>query len=258
MITRPASSRQPARVPWTRERLVRERSIALGAAIERSTAASYSSALQSYLSFCKAHNFPIEPTPDSFSFHTVYMSHHIKPRSVESYLSGICNQLEPHFPQTCSVRKDILVTRTLTGCKKLFTSPIHRKRPLARSEIASLQPQYAASQNHDDLLFFAMLTTGFGGLLRLGELVWPDKTDLRDYRKVTLRHTVHWLPRGFDFTLPGHKADRLFEGSCVVIAGTAPHLIQAIGRWTSEAFQGYIRKHPVLLAALIYSGFRIA
>ncbi|KDQ05556.1 hypothetical protein BOTBODRAFT_82136, partial [Botryobasidium botryosum FD-172 SS1] len=240
----------PARVPWTRERLVRERSIALGAAIERSTAASYSSALQSYLSFCKAHDFPVEPTPDSFSFYTVYMSHHIKPRSVESYLSGICNQLEPHFPNTRSVRKDLLVTRTLTGCKKLFTSPIHRKKPLSRDDLASLQPQYAASYDHDDLLFFAMLTTGFGGLLRLGELVWPDKTDLRDYRKVILRNSVHWLPRGFDFTLPGHKADRLFEGSR---AGMAPHLIQAIGRWTSEAFQAYIRKHPVLLAALIYS-----
>ncbi|KDQ08107.1 hypothetical protein BOTBODRAFT_88476, partial [Botryobasidium botryosum FD-172 SS1] len=166
------------------------------------------------------HDMPIEPTPDSFSFYTVYMSHHIKPRSVESYLSGICNQLEPHFPQTRSVRKDVLVTRTLTGCKKLFTSPIQRKRPLACAEIASLQPQYAASMNHDDLLFFAMLTTGFGGLLRLGELVWPDKKDLHDYRKVTLRHTVHWLPHGFDFTLPGHKADRLFEGSRVVIVDT--------------------------------------
>ena len=34
--------------------------------------------------------------------------------------------------------------------------------------------------------------------------------------------------------------------------GTPPHLIQAIGRWASKAFQIYIRKNPVLLQALLF------
>ena len=29
-----------------------------------------------------------------------------------------------------------------------------------------------------------------------------------------------------------------------------PHLIQAAGRWSSEAWKIYIRKHPILLAHL--------
>ena len=34
--------------------------------------------------------------------------------------------------------------------------------------------------------------------------------------------------------------------------GVPPHLIQAIGRWVSSAFQIYIRKNLVLLQALLF------
>lgn len=95
MTSAPHVSRQPHRAPWTRERLSHERAVVLGSVIDTSSTASYNSALQSYLSFCRSHDFPIEPTPDTLS---VYMSHHIKPASVDSYLSGICNQLEPFYP----------------------------------------------------------------------------------------------------------------------------------------------------------------
>ena len=39
---------------------------------------------------CRIHDFPIDPTPDMLSFYTVFISHHIKPSFVDSYLSGIC------------------------------------------------------------------------------------------------------------------------------------------------------------------------
>jgi hypothetical protein len=35
--------------------------------------------------------------------------------------------------------------------------------------------------------------------------------------------------------------------------GALPHIIQAAGRWASEAFQLYIRKNPLLLHAMIHS-----
>lgn len=160
--------------------------------------------------------------------------------------------------------------------------------------------------------------------MRLGELVWPDRRELRDYRKVTMRHSVKLFPTGFGFTLPGHKADRFFEGNEVLVnrvagdddpdaafraylasrdarlalrpelwleadgtiptrswfisrlrrhfgsnvsghslraggatalaaAGVPPHIIQAMGRWSSDTFQIYIRKHPAVLAALLYA-----
>jgi len=71
--------------------------------------------------------------------------------------------------------------------------------------------------HHDDLLFVAQLLTGFHALLRLGELAFPDLISLRDHRKISLRHTVILLEDGFGFLLPGHKADRNFEGSRIII-----------------------------------------
>jgi len=73
-----------------------------------------------------------------------------------------------------------------------------------------------ADPSHDNLLFATIVSVAFHSLLRLGELVWPDAAALQDYCKVIMRNTVNPLPKGFDFFLPGHKADRFFEGSRVL------------------------------------------
>jgi hypothetical protein len=127
MISLTPRARQRDRSPWTRERLEKERAIAIGASIDTSSAASYSSALNSYITFCHIHEFPVEPTFDTFSFYIVFMCHHIKPKSVDSYLSGICNQLEPFFPKVREIRRHRLVAKTLQGCKKLRGCATSRK-----------------------------------------------------------------------------------------------------------------------------------
>ena len=100
-------------------------------AIDTSSAVAYSSALNSYISFCRLHNFPIDPTPDTLSFYTVYMAHHIKPSSVDSYLSGICNELESFHPNVQKNHQHQLITKTLCSCKKLHAVPTTQKRPLS-------------------------------------------------------------------------------------------------------------------------------
>ena len=67
MIRISSTSRQPVRQPWTLERLNHERSILLGMAIDNSTSNTYSSALNSYLTFCKTHTIPVDPTPETLS-----------------------------------------------------------------------------------------------------------------------------------------------------------------------------------------------
>ena len=116
MIQSGIPSRQPVRDAWSRDKLLRERALALGLAIDTSTLKNYSSALNSYLSFVRIHDFPVEPTPDTLSFYAVFMSHHIEPRSVSTYLSGICQQLEPYFPNVRAARQSPLVERTMKGC----------------------------------------------------------------------------------------------------------------------------------------------
>ncbi|KAF9035389.1 hypothetical protein BDZ89DRAFT_1090939 [Hymenopellis radicata] len=255
--------RQPRREPWSRERLLHERAIALGLAIDISTSATYDSHLNSYLNFCTLHHFPVEPTPDTLSFYVVYMCANIKPRSVASYLTGICNKLEPYFPNVTASRKSILVARSLSGCMKRYGSPILRKLPLARQQILSTINDLPPNASHDSLLFAAMLMTGFMALLRLGEMSLPDNVAIRDLRKCSRRSTVTWFDDGYGFDLPYHKADRFFEGNKIRIIrrgatamaedGCAPHLIQAAGRWASNTFQIYIRKNPVLLQALLFN-----
>ena len=65
MITSAVKSKQCHCIAWTRERLLHECALALGQAINISTWKNYGSALNSYLSFVKMHNFPVEPTPDT-------------------------------------------------------------------------------------------------------------------------------------------------------------------------------------------------
>jgi hypothetical protein len=323
MIDSGITSKQQARLAWTNERLLRECALAMGQAIDTSTWKSYGSALNSYLSFVRMHHFPVEPTPDTLSFFTVYMSHHIKPSSVDNYLSGICQQLEPYFPSVREARKSMVCKCTLTGCKRLRGAPTRRKRALSMDDLHLVVQHYSQSQDHDDRLFVTQLLTGFFALMRLGELVVPDDKYLLDPRKITTRTSVALSADDYRFFLPSHKADKFFEGNTIIVQqhhtivdpfshfksylqsrdhlfpfssalwlradgshptcsffidrlhlffesdvagqslrsggatslalnGVSPHLIQAIGRWASPAFQVYIRKNPVVLQAMLF------
>jgi len=217
MIISGVKSKQKLRSAWSKERLIHERALALGHSIDTSTWKNYESALNSYLNFVKLHDLPVNPTPDNLSFFTVFMSHHIKPSSVDTYLSGICQQLEPYFPNVRETRKSILVHRTLEGCKRLRGSPTSRKRALTIEDLRCVTTKYSENPSHDDLLFTSMLLTGFFGLMRLGELTIPDDTSLIIPRKVTSRSSLSITDSDYRFFLPSHKADKFFEGNTIII-----------------------------------------
>ncbi|KAF8585603.1 hypothetical protein K439DRAFT_1615876 [Ramaria rubella] len=222
MMHAATKSRQPQRVAWTHERLLRERAIALGHAIDLSTVQTYNSHLHSYLTFVKLHGFAVEPTIDILSFYIVYMSHHIKPQSVGSYLSGICNLLEPHFPNVHELRKHQLVVHTLNGMKKLRGAhPPARKWPISDSDLLCLLDHYA-SPSYDNLLFIMMLLTGFHALLRTAEFTQPESLSKQDSRKCVLWHSLSFQLDHFSFLLPYHKADRFFEGNIVMVHMRSP------------------------------------
>lgn len=159
--------------------------------------------------------------------------------------------------------------------------------------------------------------------MRLGELVFSDKKNLCNYRKISLRHIISILPTQYSFFLQSHKGDRFFEGNTIVVqklqtstdpftpflayltsrdqkfplhpelwltsegkvstrhwfitclwkffpnkiagqslrsggatslaeAGASLDTIQAAGRWSSDAFQIYIRKNPFIIHAIIF------
>ena len=217
MLRVSATSRQPIREAWAMDRLVNERSISLGYSLDSSSFATYTSALNSYLTFCNLHHLPVDPTPDTLSFYVVFLSSHINPKSVNSYLSGVCRQLEPFYPEVRQNRKTMLVSRTMAGCLRRFGTPTNRKSPFSHADLQRVLDSLPPTPSHDDLLFCALLLTGFYALMRLGELVFPDKRALRNYRKISLRHTVALLPHQYSFFLPSHKGDRTFEGNTIVV-----------------------------------------
>ena len=85
-----------------------EHSINLGCA--------YSSALNSYLTFCQLHHLDPNPTVNTLSLYITFMAHHIEPRSVCSYLAGIVCESEPSHPSVRQNRYSPLVVRTQAPC----------------------------------------------------------------------------------------------------------------------------------------------
>ncbi|KAF8548958.1 hypothetical protein OG21DRAFT_1422109, partial [Imleria badia] len=236
--------------PWFLSRLLHECAIALGMALERSSAAAYNSHLNSYLTFCQIHNRPVTPTVDTLSFFIVYMSAHIRPDSVMVYLAGICNRLESEFPDVQQHRAHPLVKRTLAGCLRRGRQQPLRKPPLTLTILHDVLSSSAQTALHDDLLFATLVATGFYVLMCLGELVWPDTIALQSFRKVILRFSLRIDHNSYSFTLPTHKS--LKRPTALTLTGTPPHVIQAIGRWSSDEWQKYVRNHAYLQQALLH------
>jgi len=186
-------------------------------AIDLSTRKNYGSALNSYLNFVLLHHLPVEPTDDVLSLYVVWTAYHIKPDSVDLYLSGIVQQLEPFFPDVRKARSSMLVKHTLRGCKRMRGTPTVHKRALTLDDLGCMIDFYATSTRHDDLLFIAMLLTGFFALMRLGELTFPDDKSIRNWQKVTKRSSVVVHNDFYEFHLPHHKADAFFEGNRIII-----------------------------------------
>ncbi|KIL58038.1 hypothetical protein M378DRAFT_53549, partial [Amanita muscaria Koide BX008] len=208
----------PNREPWSWERLNHERSIALGMSLADASNEAYTSAVNSYLTFCKLHHFPITPTPDTLSYYVTWQSCHIKPDSVNVYLSGLVHHLEPYFPDIRTARNHPLVRNTIAGCKRRFGSAVNRKQPLSSSDLTQALASLPRPWAYDDLLFLTLTLVSFLGLLRLGEVTQNEGKRV-DYRRVISRGTVELTPTTFCFLLPAHKADRFFEGSRIVITG---------------------------------------
>ena len=92
--------KQPIKEAWTHEQLKHKKALTLSSAIEGSSTASYSTALQSYLSFCHLHWFPINLTPDTLSFYVVWMCHYISPK-IHWFLPFGYFQSTGTFPPLC-------------------------------------------------------------------------------------------------------------------------------------------------------------
>lgn len=175
------------------------------------------------------------------------MSHHIEPRSIRTYLTGIVNELEAFYPHVREVRRSRVVVRTLQGCFRRFSSPLNQKQPLTREHLCLVMDHTPLPISFDDLLFCTLLETGFFGLNRLGELTWPDKVDHRDYAKLSWRHSVVLGADSYQFLLRRDKTDSRFEGNKVVVqrSTSQPDPVETFTRYLIARDQ-FFPCHPQL------------
>ena len=123
-------ARQSTRAAWSMEYLIVENSITFGCALDCSTQAFYSSVLNFYLTFCQLHHLDSEPTINTLSLYITFMSHHIEPCFVCSYLAGIISELKPSYPCVWPNRYSPLVAQTLKESMQCFLAPLQQKAPL--------------------------------------------------------------------------------------------------------------------------------
>jgi hypothetical protein len=113
----------------------------------------------------------------------------------------------------------------LKGCQQLHGSTVKHKHPLTTGDLKHILSSLAQPSSHDDLLFKAMILTGFHALMRCGELTVPDSITQRNSRKITRKHTVRWpMPTSYGFILPSTTTDPFFQGNHLVIQHFVPNL----------------------------------
>ena len=164
----------------------------------------------------------------TLAYYVTFQSSHIDPKSVDSYLSGICNQLELHFPEVQNGHKSPMVSCALKGAKHHFRWATTCKLPLTTNNLDMVYHALGDHPQHDDILFATQLFTRFKNLLHLGELCWPDKVTLRDYRKVTIRHMVEVFDNYIGLFLPAHKGDAFFEGNHLIICRSSEKVFELL------------------------------
>lgn len=214
---RPLLARMPV---WSPTRLQDQRAFLLQSGIAPSSRLSYSSALRSYQEFCLLQGFPEEPTADTLSLYLAFKSPSVKPQTLSTYLSAICSELESYYPAVRDARRSYLVRKTLAGAYRVYGTPTHRKDPLLPSHLTHLISLYHSSSVFDDLLFLTLILVGFDQLLRLAELCSPDDDRLFDSRKIMKRFDVSISLHTIRLLLPGHKADKFFTGSTLLICNS--------------------------------------
>jgi hypothetical protein len=103
-------------------------------------------------------------------------------------------------------------------------------------------------EDHDPHRVFMTYIDSRDKLFRYNAELWLQENGTIPTYKWFMKRMRRLFPRD----IAGHSM-RSGGTTALAEANVAPHLIMAIGRWSSEAWRGYVRKHPVLLACMIYS-----
>lgn len=146
--------------------------------VSKSAKVKYKSGVNRFIKYCVDGNLEPVPTESNLSLFISEISREIKPKSVNTYLSGILYHFTHSYPEVKVNQLSAKVRDTMKGCQKTFSKPTIRVNAM---ELKNLDIAANFFKNtFNDLLFNTILSMGFYGLHRLGELVEKDREELKD------------------------------------------------------------------------------
>ncbi|KAF7763982.1 hypothetical protein Agabi119p4_8519 [Agaricus bisporus var. burnettii] len=184
----------------------------LSQAIAEPTGHDYDTHLLSYLEFCQLYSLPITPTMTTFARYMVFITHFdITPESLETYLSGISFRLRAYFPEVDEIRNSRFIRDVSNGIKRKHENRDYQhKEPITFSQLENVAASCKNVNNsYDDRLFFALLVTGFFGLLRIGEFTDPNNPRLINRETTIRRDSLTSTQHSASFVLPASKIDKV-------------------------------------------------
>ena len=184
-------------------------------ALEKSTVGGYLTGARHYLHFCRIHNLPLDPTPQTLSRYIAYTSLSIA--SGPKYLTGARHFLHDIFPGFDDNRASPLVQATIRGSKKIRADPVHRKQPLRVSHLLAFLDAARRTRSYDDLLFATIMSCCFYACHRSGELILKSRKSV-DWRKIIKRSSLHFSLGYAGYKLPYHKTDPFFRGTDILFS----------------------------------------
>jgi hypothetical protein len=189
-------------------------------ALEHNTRRGYRTGAKAYSSFCQRYGLGLEPTPDTLALFLAEETLHVKAATALEYLVGARRHLEILCPgwgsQLATSRASALVRAIAVGAAKDRAEPVRRKAPLRPPHLTAFLELALRSEAYDDLLMAAIASAGFYGCHRSGELVLAEPLTLHSAKKLIKRSSYLDDGSGVSYTLPYHKADRLFRGTVVL------------------------------------------
>ncbi|KAG5221505.1 RNase domain-containing protein [Salix suchowensis] len=270
ILTSSESSHQEAH---SLERLGSASHIAPNSAVEKSTKKGYITGARDYISFCISHSLPLDPTPQTLARYIAFSSLYIS--SSSKYLSGARYFLIHIFPEFDQNRSHPFVRAAIRGSMKIRGSNISRKLPLRLHHLSTFLAMARKSKLYDDLLFVSMLSGGpFLSWFRYPVHTVSWHRCLSCHASCRIRSPERHQPRSSVCAFParrwvsayktmvyckaassrqsrlgGHSA-RAGGATFYASLGLSEDIIQALGRWSSEAWKIYVRENPTIRAEL--------
>jgi integrase len=168
------------------------------------------------MDFCTAYSLKAFPaTAYAIRLYMAFLAETCSGATIANYVTAIRTFCQTNEIPCDGIKDNYTISQSIKALKHL--KPSTNRRPKEAITVRHLENIFKQLDLNirDHAGFWSMLTLGFYGLLRLGEIT--QHSDPR--RHLTQKH-IEYHPRGVILTLPASKTDQYFKGTKLFIKAT--------------------------------------